>query len=349
MPLIQESELKKQITKSDFAPLYVLYGAEKYLLVRAAKALIQKAAKQDFSEFNLNEFSAEADIDKIADAATALPLMAERKCVAVSDWNVDEKNAAELNKLNELLEDLSDSTVLIFYYPTTEQGKKKSAKWNNFLKKAAAKGMVVEFKPKEPGELSKRLIREAEKRGCLLTKTNADRLVEYTGADLKALMNELEKLCAFANGAEITRDMLEKLVTKNLETTAFLLSDALVGGYYEKAYQLMHQLFENGEEPVAVLAALSSAYVDMMRVKAAVQSGLSSSAPTEYGEYKGKEFRLRKAERNAKPLSVEVLRNSLEILLETDLALKGSKINAKIVMDSLIAKLLLCAKGEKEF
>ncbi|WP_099205709.1 DNA polymerase III subunit delta [Scatolibacter rhodanostii] len=347
MPLIQETELKKQISQANFAPLYVLYGQEKYVLNQAAKQLIQKAAGQDFLEFNLNEFNSQASIDKIADAAEALPLMAERKCVVVADWNPDEKNTTEVKKLHELLENLSDSTVLIFYFPTVDVGAKNPAKWKNFLKKATEKGTVIEFKPRDSAELIKRVMREAEKRNCSFTKQNAECLVEYTGSDLKALMNEVDKLCAFANENEITRTMIEQLVTKSTETTVFLLADALVGGNYEKAYKLMHQLVDGGEQPVAVLAALSSAYVDMMRVKAAVQSGLNFSAPAEYGEYRGREFRLRKAERNAKALPIEVLRESLLILLDTDIALKSSKMEAPILMDALIAKLLLCTKGEK--
>lgn len=347
MPVIQENELKKQITQAAFAPLYVLYGEEKYLLAKAAGLLTRKAAGDSFAEFNLNEFGSQAPIDKIADAAQALPLMAQRKCVTVSDWSPEEKNQTELKKLYELWDDLSDSTVLIFAYPTAETGRKPSAKWKAFLKKAAEKGAVTEFRPRGAAELTKRLIREAEKRGCLLSKNNAERLVSYAGSDLKTLMNELEKLAAFAGGQEITRESMELLVAKNTETTVFLMTDALTAGQYEKAYQLMHQLLEGGEEPVAVLAALSSAYVDMMRVKAAIQSGLSASAAGEYGEYRGREFRLRKAERSARELSMDVLRESLAILLDTDVALKSSRAQAAVLMDTLIARLLLCAKGER--
>lgn len=347
MPALTETELKKQVESGSLQSLYVLWGEEKYLVKKAARKLVKKAAGAQFPEFNCNEFTNDSGIDAIADAALALPFMAERKCVAVSDFNLEEKNAAELSKLSELLSGLSESTTLVFYYPTLEFEPKKSAKWRNFLKEAGGVGVTVSCGRRENADLQKLLMREAEKAGCTLSRTNASVLTEYVGNDLNALLMEMQKLCAYANGAEITRKMIEELVPKSMETTAFLLANALVAGNYEKAYGCLDLLFYQNEEPIAVLGALSASYVDMYRVSEALQSGLPGTAPSSYGEYRGKEFRLRNAERNARGLSTEALRKSLDLLLEIDLALKGSKLSARIVMDGLVAKLLLAAKGER--
>ena len=66
--------------------------------------------------------------------------------------------------------------------------------------------------------------------------------MQYVGNDLNALTNEVTKLCAFAGGGEITAEQVEKTVTKNMETTVFLLSNALVRGDYSKAYALLDLL-----------------------------------------------------------------------------------------------------------
>lgn len=347
MPMIKEAELKRQLDKEELQSLYILYGEEKHLVKRAAKRLIKKAAGEAFPEFNLNEFGSTADIDSIADAAEALPLMSERKCVAVSDFNIEDKKAKDVGKLQQLLETVPETTTLVFYYPTVQMDLKRSAKWRNLIKLFDKHGCSVDFKLRETADLVKLLIRETEKANCVLSKQNAQRIVEYTGSGLKGLLNETAKLCAFAGTGEITRDMIEQMVPKNLETTVFVLSGALVGGDYEKAYQYMDMLFHAGEEPIAILSALSSAYVDMYRVKAALESGLRAVAPKDYGDYRGREFRLSKAERSVKGVPVGALHKSLAILMETDMALKGSRLDARIIMDALIAKLLLAAKGER--
>ena len=47
---------------------------------RAAVKLIKKAAGGGLPEFNRNEFPSTAGIDAVADAAEALPFLAEHKC-----------------------------------------------------------------------------------------------------------------------------------------------------------------------------------------------------------------------------------------------------------------------------
>ena len=164
-------------------------------------------------------------------------------------------------------------------------------------------------------------------------------------SDLNALTNEIQKLCAFAGGGEITGDQIEEIVTKNMETTVFLLSNALVRGDYSKAYTLLDLLISQGEKPITILSVLSGAYIDMYRVRAAIESGKTSRAPAEYGDYKGRDFRLKYAERDMRDLSLEVLRESIALLLDCDLSLKLSSGDAmdRIVLEKLFSKLLYAA------
>ncbi len=354
MPELEEAELKKQLAAGKLDSLYILAGEEKFLVKRAAGRLLKKAGGETFPEFNRNEFGNDSPVDGIADAVQALPFFAEHKCVSVADFNIEEKDAVELQKLYELLDIVPDTTTLVFWYPTLDFDGKRSAKWKKFLKTVQEKGCVVLCGRRSSSELQKLLLREAEKAGCALSRQNAARIVEYAGPDVTRLFNEIEKLCAYALGQgqnaalpEITAQSIELLVPKTTETTVFLMSNALVAGNYEKAYGLLDALFVQGEEPVAILGALSASYVDMYRVRIALESGSSAAAAGEYGDYKGKEFRLRNAERNARSVRPEVLRESLELLLQADLALKGSRLGGRIILEELIAKLLLAAKGKE--
>ena len=103
MPEINETRLREQISKNQLASLYFLYGEEKFLVKRDVLRLTRKFSTADFPEFNFNEFPHTASIDEIADAAMALPFMAERKCVTVSDLTVDALGASEQSKLKELI------------------------------------------------------------------------------------------------------------------------------------------------------------------------------------------------------------------------------------------------------
>ena len=192
--------------------------------------------------------------------------------------------------------------MLVFFLPTLEIDVKKSAKWRNFIKKVDAAGCSICYARRSESDLEKFLCREARKRGCTLSRALAGRILRYTGSDLNALTNEIQKLCAFAGGGEITGDQIEEIVTKNMETTVFLLSNALVRGDYSKAYTLLDLLISQGEKPITILSVLSGAYIDMYRVRAAIESGKTSRAPAEYGDYKGRDFRLKYAERDMRDL-----------------------------------------------
>ena len=345
MPEINESKLKEQIQRGQFGNLYLLYGEEKMLVKRDLLRLTKKLNDSDFPEFNYNAFPHTAAIDDIADAADAVPFFAERKCVTVSDLNVETLSSAELSKLMQLIENIPETTVLIFALPTLDIDPKKSAKWRNFLKQVDIEGYSVCYARRSESDLERYLCREAEKCGCVLTKAQANKIIRYAGNDLNMLANEIQKLCAFVGSGEITNDHIEEIITKNMETTVYLLSNTLVRGDYTKAYSLLDLLLNQNESPQMILAVLSGAYIDMYRVRAAIDSGKTSLAPAEYGDYKGKDFRLKYAERDMRDLSVEVLRESLQLFLECDLALKlsGSEEINRITLEKLFSKLLFAA------
>ena len=218
------------------------------------------------------------------------------------------------------------------------------------VRQAEERGTVALCARRGQGDLLRFVAREAEKAGCALPRQAAQKLLEYAGQDLTTLQNEVEKLCAYALGqgqGEITLAMIEELVAKSTETTVFLLSGALVAGNYEKAYTLLDALFYQREEPIAILGALATSYVDMVRVRAALENGGTYGDAAQYGDYKGKDFRLKKAQQNVRGVPQQVLRESLHLLLEADMALKGSRLEPRIILDELIAKLLLAARRER--
>ncbi len=344
MENVSSKDFKSYIKKNELSPVYIFSGEEKYLLKNAQASLEKLVGISETDTFNRNEFSNNASVDDIADAALALPFMAEKKIVIVKDFDIESKNAVELSKLQELTADLSDMTVLIFTYPTILVDKRK-AKWKDFIKNLPQNAVVVNFDKMDFNDLSKFVIKQAERGGSSISKVNANKLIEYVGTDMNSLKNEVDKLCALVSGEEINSEYIEKSVVKNLETTVFIMIKSIIQGNYSKAYVLLNLLFERREEPVNILARISDSFVDLYRVRAALQSGKTATAPAKYGNYKGKEFVLNNAERDLRNFSTEKLRKCLKLLLESDVLLKSSRISGKIVLEELLAKLIIINKG----
>lgn len=353
MPVITEQELKTQIDGGALASLYLLKGEEKLLVKRAAKKLIRRASGEAFPEFNRSEFPGEAEVEQIMDAAAALPFLAEHKCVAVSDFNAGERSQEDLDKLLELLDDLPETTTLVLYFPTLDTGG-KSPKWKKLWSGAEKKGCVVDFPRRKEADLRQTLVKSAGRQGCELTKSAANRLIQYAGSDLNLLLGELEKLCAYTlgkGGQEITPQTVEELTPKSTEDTVFAMMDALIDGNTQKAYTVMDSLFYQNADPVKILGAMATPYIDMVRVKAAMDSGLATDAPLAYApEYKPDRnkrinFRLRKAQQNLRLFTASTLQECLNLLLEADMALKGSQLDKRLILERLAAQLMAAQRG----
>ena len=343
---IKESDLKKQLKEGDLRRVYFLYGEESYLSGHYAGQIAAKAAGGDeLAEFNLQKFDGqECTAEMLEDAAEALPLMAERKCVVVRDYDVTGGGAANQERLLRLVSEPPESCVLVFWLDAVTPELKKNAKWKAFAAAVDKAGACVEFSRKTTAEIVKLLCSGASRRGCTLQSDTARLLVEQCGGELNLLLNELDKLSALAGEGEITREMVETAATRNLEASVFDLSKAILQNHYERAYGILARLFSQREEPTAVLAVLSGAYVDLYRAKVALAAGEQADTLANDFAYRGKEFRLRNAARDCSRLSLGVLRGSLDVLAAADTQMKSSRTDKRVLLEETAARLIVLAR-----
>ncbi len=334
-----EKELRQEI-KDTLRPVYVLYGEENYLTAHYADAIAKAAVSEDMGGFNMVKFDGEtASLDQIEEAIDALPLMAERKCVMVRDLDFTAGDTAE--RLLPLIEQPPETTVTVLMYMQLQPQPRKSTKWKALLDAAGKTGAVVNFTKKTATELAAALCARAARNNCVLSSANATLLVGQVGEDMLLLGNELDKLAAIADGGEITAAMIEQAATKNLEAKVFDLSKAILRHKSDEAYGLLNTLLQQKEDPIAILAVLTNAYVDMYRMKVATAAAKSADTVAQiFPAYKGKEFRLKYAAQDAARLTVPQLREKLEVLAEADTLLKSSRAQPRFVLEETIAKLL---------
>ena len=333
-----ETQLKETI-KNGGANLYVFYGAEGYLTEQYARMVIRETVEEGFDAFNLQRFDGqEVSVAELEDAVEALPLMTDRKCVLVRDFD---PCGSESDRFLKLVEVVPESCVLVFWQMTVQPDKRKNG-WKDFLKIAENKGVVMHFERKDPADAAKMLAGGAKRRGCRLDVGDAYYLVEQVGNDLNLLIRELEKLCALAGeGGEITKRMIDAVCPKNLEAKIFDLSKAILQRRRQTAFDLLYQLRVHREEPIAVLGTLSNAFADLYRGKVASASGMPVDALARaFKSYKNKEWKLKNAVRDSARISVDALRHCLEILAETDTTLKLRSGDEWVLLEQTVARLM---------
>ena len=343
MPTITESDFNLQIKSQNFKRAYFIYGEEKYLVGHYTKLLTDKILLNNNNSFNLQNFSSpDLNIAALNDAVEALPLFASFKCVRLFDFDVEKEPADTVKKLKEIISDVPETTVLIVSLSNLKVDLKRSSKWASFVKFFEKYGEVLNLPAMNNVKLQKQLIKWAEKLSCGLSEKNAQIVIDKCGNDLLTLKNELEKLCAYANKSEITAEMINGLVVENFEANVFELTKAIMAQNYERAFKVLDVLYFNKEEPIAILSVMSSVYIDIYRVKVATQNGKSIYDIAEIFDYKRKMFRLENAQRYSRNISMESVRKCLELMTETDMQLKSSKMDSKVLLEKLIAKLAAC-------
>ena len=92
---------------------------------------------------------------------------------------------------------------------------------------AVKNGTLVESAMKTSVELSRLIADKVAARGGMISFDNAKELAEMCLCDELTIAGEIEKLCAYADGREITRDMLAELVHVQNDTTIYTIANAV--------------------------------------------------------------------------------------------------------------------------
>lgn len=344
MSKLNENHFRKHLAKKIFYNIYMLYGEEKFLVKHYTDLLTEKIMGPNLPEFNYHLFDNNSTLDQIANGVQVLPFMSEYNCVTISDLDIDDLSTADFNKYMDIFKIIPNTTILIITMPTLERNMRKTAKFNKVAAYVEEEGALCEFQYRGEMALERQLISWSKQAGATLTNINAGKIIEYCGKDLYPLRNELNKLCAYVDGGEITLEVIESLVVKNLEAKIFALADAVISGRSNIAYNQLNALFYQQEEPVAIVNVLGGTYIDAYRARVAAESGEPIKTVIDTFNYRNRAFVLDKAQRNTRNLSTKSLRESIDALILADTQLKSTSVNQQLIVEKLIAQLLLIVK-----
>ncbi len=345
MALFNEESLKKQIKSGEFSRLYLIYGDEGYLKQHYANLICSKSVPKDFEDFNLKKLEGkDTSLNEIYDCTSSFPMMSEYACTLVKDYPLNSyigDRAKVDDEFNSVISDIPETSILIFWMDTIEVDEKNS-KWAKIVKLFDQYGVSAKIDKRSRGDLQKLLISSASKKGCVLSRECATHIINLVGEDMSTLQNELNKVCAYVNEGEITKADIDKTVIVSVEAKIFNLSRMIVRGEADNAFETLGNLFKLREEPVVILAILSKAFVDMYRVKAIKETGLSYTKLAEDfpAAYNGKTFILDNASNDGKSYTVTQLKKAMDLLSDADRRLKSTGEDGRTILEELILRLL---------
>ncbi|MFA5658522.1 MAG: DNA polymerase III subunit delta [Oscillospiraceae bacterium] len=344
MPFVNENDLAKAVRAGEIASLYYFFGKDTATLEAYTKKLISKLVKKEDQAYNLHSFEGKAlDLSELSDVTEALPMFSDRVCVTINDLNANALSESDFLFIKELLSELPETTTVIIYSTGIDLfGGKKFLTGNNkkLSDLASKKGFCCEFKDKSASEISKSIISRAAKCKASISKRTAEYLANQCLCNILLINSELDKLCAYAGDGEITEQTVDLLVSKQLDSNAFALAKALAKFNGKSAMLLVDELFDQQTESISILSAVAMAFSDLYRARAAIDSGVSQNDVINDFAYKGREFAVKNAFSDCRGISVVRLRQCINILAETDIALKSSRTQPRLLLEQAFTRML---------
>lgn len=224
--------LKTALERGAFDRVYAFHGDDEFRKDEALKALVAAATDPATRDFNCEiRRGPELDPGSLTSLLESLPMLAERRLVAIKDAGGLKKAARAV--LDRYLANPGAETVLVLLFPADDEPDKA----------IAGAATMVAFPHLEGDELASWLQKRAAQAGGSITPEGATLLASHVGGELAQLAGEVEKLLAYTNGAlvdeaavravvgirrgESMADLLDRFVQRDVAGAAALVEHVL--------------------------------------------------------------------------------------------------------------------------
>ncbi len=345
MAEFDEKALKQHIKKGDFFTVYLICGDEDYLKKFYCDTIISKNVDEAFESLNYEKHQGkDADLEKIFESAAIMPMMSEKRCILIEDYKLEGISDRDYALIENYFQNPCDTSIIIFLQKKADFSLAKAKKSADIIKKH---GAVCVLDKRTGSDLIKPLITSASKNNCVLSTEMAKYLVSVTGDDFNVLINELNKVCNYAGGGEITRKHIDAVAIKSDDTKIYFLTKALFSKNFDKAFEVLHSLLKQRIEPEYILGTIISSFVDIYRAKISVANGERAESLSEAYSYRNMAFRLTNAARDGSRLELSVVRHCLDELSKADCLLKSGVSDPTLELEQLLVRLFLILNGER--
>lgn len=349
MQINDEASIKKHLSSGQIKSLYLIYGDESYLATFYANNLASSVADTSGMSFDYYYFDAETiDFQSFYEASESIPMLSDKVCIFVKDFPFTKLSADEMKMYLEYFPKMPESTVAIFLMANIEVDVKLNQKWKSVLEAFDRSGVIFCLSKRTDAQVAELLVRSAGKRGTSVSRENAEYFVSVAGNEMTVLLNEFDKLCAFSQGQEITREMIDTITTRSVEASVFDLTTAINSGKNDRAFEILTELIKNKTEATLIIGTLAFGYVDIYRARVARDNSMNNrDIVNAFASYKGKSFRLDKALTSARSLSLTQIKELVNAVADADIKIKSFSVDNKTVLEELVARLLYIAGGRK--
>lgn len=318
--------IKQHLKENTFSQIYLLFGQEDYLK-RLYRDKLRNAILSPDDTMNFSYFEGKGfPVNELVSIAHTVPFFSERRLILVENSGCF-KNQSDLP---DYIGDFPESTYLIFV-------EREVDKRNRLYKAVQKKGTVSEMNGLTEKDLKLWVAQSLKREGKKITEQDIMYMVQKTGADMKNLENELEKLVCYAGEEEvITREAIDEVCVVQTEGKIFQMIDEIGMKRQDQALALYYDLLAVREKPMSILFLLIRHFNILLQIKELDKSSIPS------GQMASKvgipPFTVKKYIGQAKNFSIQNLKENLSRSVEVEEGVKTGLLLDQIGVELLIVE-----------
>ena len=335
--MLKIEELEKELKGGKLASIYLLFGEETFLIDSNVKKIKKQFGKivAGINYINIDEDTVENIISDIQTPAFGY----EKKLIIARNTGIFKTGVKKQkesitnfrNKLNDYIKEnidiIKESVILVFI--EEEAGK------SNLFTTIDKEGVVCKFEFQKPAQIQKRI-----KTICNGYKVNIDNatiqyFIECCGTNMQELINEIRKLIEYAGeGGTITREDIDKLAIKKIESIVFEMTDNLGKKNVAKALEVLHNLIYAKEPVQKILITLYNHFKRLYLTKIAINSNKDIISSLELKP--NQTFLANKYKTQAGYFKLNELHTIIMELIDLDYKYKVGLIDVQVGLESIL-------------
>ena len=308
--------------------VYLLYGTDEFLLKEELNRIIEKENIEEIDIDNIN--ASEYKIDSIINKCNSISLFSSKKCIIVNNCNLflkSKKNDEETIKLINYLNNMNESTILIFLINDKVEETK-------LFKKILEVGVIKELS--EIKNLKPFIKSNLE--GYYIDDYATELFIKRAGNNTSSIKNYCEILKMYKlNDKVILKEDIINVICETVNTDIFKFIDDIILKNKSSAIKTLKYFLKTNEEPIKVIALLSSKF--RLMYQASVLSSRGYSEEDIASMYKMKKYPIHLAILNGRKYNKEILLKYLDDLATLDIDIKTGAIDKNSALELFILNL----------
>lgn len=318
--------IKEDINKKTFKPVYLLYGSEDYLKHLYRDKLKEALVGKDDS-MNYSYYEGKAiDIPSVISIANTLPFFSEHRVIVLE--NSGFFKAA--NDFSEYMKEIPSTTTILFIESEID-------KRNKLYKAVKSVGYISEMNGLDEKNLKLWIVSLLNKEKKKVTEKTLDYFISRVGTDMENIQSEVEKLVCFSMEREIiTIKDIDTICTVQLENQIFQMIDAIAMKQQEKALSLYYNLLALKEKPMGILYLVTRHFNILLQIKNMKRVGISQSEMA--AKVSVPPFAVKKYLGQVNNFTSETLQEAVSFATDIEERIKTGRLLEKIGVELLVVK-----------